>query len=109
MYMQCAIYKIFGLMQEKFSAEWDDKLNDLLDHGEIVKINNHTVSISHKGKMYQVWIANKPYSYATPYKVDCDSVKKNAQVRPKIKKMIRLDNMTKDILKQQSEIDKIWK
>ena len=63
----------FWMMNDPFSQEWDDKLNQLMDkfepkYGKPNSIDGQIHTVSFNGNV--VWIQNYPYAYATPYPVD---------------------------------------
>jgi len=46
-----------------YSAEWDKKLNELMDSHKFVRVDDFTVMIGD----VEVWIENKPYADFKPY------------------------------------------
>lgn len=52
------------LCQGRFSREWDDELNELLDrHGDVAQVEGLTVRLG----VNEVWIGNELYAYAYRY------------------------------------------
>ena len=51
----------FGLLsQSRYSAEWDRRLNDLIDqHGRTAKVDYYTATLG----SVEVWIANELYAF----------------------------------------------
>lgn len=79
--------------QQKFSEEWDERLNELLDMGEIVDCSEHTLSIEYLGNEIEIWCSNRWYSFAHAYRVNGTPVDKNRQYRPRLKTMFRLQGV----------------
>lgn len=47
------------------NLDWDEKLVELLDSGEILEVGTHTCFFKKDNKLYKVWIANFPYAYGS--------------------------------------------
>ena len=72
------------LFQKPYSRAWDEKLNQLLDNPEDIKI---LCALTINFGDITVWVGNKYYSYGHPY--NC----RRPEVRPSIKTMIRLSKV----------------
>lgn len=62
------IYKLVYLRNEPYNAEWDKKLNELMDSHKFTRCTDHTAEIGG----FVVWVANRPYSDFTPYEPHLD-------------------------------------
>ena len=109
MYLQCVIYKAFGLMNNKYDHEWDAKLNQILNEGSSFSLGDHVLTVSHNGTKYDIWVSNYPYAYAECYKVNENSVSNLAKFRPKISTMCKLRKMQLQLPVELQEKAKIWK
>lgn len=79
----------------KYSAEWDKKLNKLIDDGEITYQDDYMINFRLGRVEYSVWIGNRWYAYATnkyQMKVEDKKWTEVRESRPSIKTMIKLYN-----------------
>lgn len=99
----------FWLMNEPFSKEWDDKLNQLMDKFEPVlgrpsSLDGVIHTVEFGG--HCVWISNYPYAYGKPYST---SMIFNG-VRPSRLTILRLHKMVTplkmEFYKQNSPVKK---
>ncbi|WP_051640572.1 hypothetical protein [Siccibacter colletis] len=81
---------LFRMHQQPFSDEWDARLNELLDHGEIVDCRENTLTIKYLGNEVDIWCSNKWYSFGHAWRVNGFYVDINRQYRPRINTMVRL-------------------
>lgn len=81
---------MMGLMQRKYSKVWDDLLEDILNHGELIEFKYSCVVISFGEDTYTIWLENFPYAYAHLWKKNDQYIDRDFQFRPSIKNMIRL-------------------
>jgi hypothetical protein len=95
-------------MNEPFSKEWDDKLNELMDKYEPVLDKPNSLD----GEIYTVtfaehcvWVANYPYAYGKPY-----DFRMANSVRPSRLTILRLHNLVtplkKEFYKENSSLRK---
>lgn len=91
---------IFCCYQMKYNKEWDTKLNQLLDdYSHTAILYQHIIKLGD----WEVWIANKWYSYGNAYVNSGKSVNKSLQFRPSIFTMRRLDRLV-DVLLYENNI-----
>lgn len=57
------VYKFVFLRNDGYSAEWDKKLNELMDNHKFTHCNSYTARIGG----FEVWIANRPYADFTSH------------------------------------------
>lgn len=62
------IYKLIYLRNDGYSAEWDKKLNELLDNHKFTHCTRRTARLGE----FEVWIANRPYADFTPHNPHLD-------------------------------------
>lgn len=75
----------FGILyQERYNAEWDKKLNELLDSEGKCVLGKYTLKIGD----CEIWLANRWYSYGWLRRVGGKNVYLN--YRPSLKTMVRL-------------------
>ena len=92
----------FGLLynSSKYSKEWDEKLNQILDTGDF-KFDEHTMYY----KNYEVWTSNRFYSYGYLFSKDRRWLKE--RYRPKVSTMVRLamlqDKWNKENIKTKKQ------
>ncbi|MGG6192992.1 hypothetical protein ACQV2B_02695 [Pantoea allii] len=82
---------------ERYSREWDEELNRIIDSDSQPEIRRHTAKFNVDGKCYEVWIANAYYSFGHIYSVDGVYAPKKLQRRPSISTMIRLGKLVNDV------------
>ncbi|MDE9551337.1 hypothetical protein [Xenorhabdus bovienii] len=80
--------KTFFLYQHKYLAEWDKKLNYLLDNCKFIKFDKHVVTFVDGDNEYRVWTSNRFYSFAHLYELN--GVTQTLQYRPSWRTMMRL-------------------
>ena len=64
-----------GLLGRKFSAEWDEKLERLIDTANVAQIDDYTITFDVVGngcELIDVWVANKFYAYGHQWFSGCD-------------------------------------
>lgn len=81
---------IFGLYQPPFSKEWDKTLNQLLDEGECLFVEEYTAAFWLDGDVYRVWLKNQWYGYAKLQQFNENPLPTAAHVRPRFRTMRRL-------------------
>lgn len=64
-----AYYKIRRRGIRPISLDWDEKLNTLINEGEIVYSGRYTIIFKHQDKYFDVWTGNFPYGYGDLYRV----------------------------------------
>ena len=97
-YTSWALNTWFGILhQQKYSAEWDKKLNELLDREDECKIGEYTLTIGD----CEIWVANRWYSYGWLRRAGENIV--NLEYRPSVKTMVRLAKL-EDKLRRESEL-----
>lgn len=84
---------LFRMHQQPFSEEWDARLNELLDRGEIVECREHILTIKYLGNEIDIWCSNKWYSFGYEWRVNGCYVDSNRRYRPRIKTMVKLWNV----------------
>lgn len=99
MYLAHPIMVITFGYQERFSAGWDSELNRLMDSDPNPEIGRHTAKFRIDGSEYEVWIANRYYSYGHIYRVDGVEAPKAMRNRPSLRTMLRLAAIESDLNK----------
>ena len=97
-YASWALNTWFGIFhQQEYNAEWDEKLNELLDREDECKIGKYDLTIGN----CEIWVANRWYSYGLLRRVGGNIV--NSEYRPSVKTMVRLAKL-EDKLRRESEL-----
>lgn len=81
---------IFGMYQKPFSSDWDNRLNEAITHGEVVRAGEHTIEIKHNGILMSVWVSNRWYAFGHLHYINGKFVPEELQYRPRFKTMERL-------------------
>ena len=92
-YMGHVIRTVLKFYQEPFSKEWDSQLNMLIVFGTVVNFDCYTVTFEYNENHYEVWRANKYYSYGYLQRHNRSFVPDTLQFRPKFKTMLRLNKL----------------
>ena len=92
-YMGHVLRIVFKFYQEPFSKKWDTQLNMLIVFGTVVKVTPYTIIFEYNKNHYEVWLANKYYSYAFIRRYNHSLVPDTLQFRPKFKTMLRLNKL----------------
>lgn len=90
MYFVHPIMVVTFFYQERYSAGWDKELNRLMDADPTPEVSMYTAIFRVDGKKYEVWIANRYYSYGHIYWVDGINAPKQVRNRPSFRTMCRL-------------------
>lgn len=53
-YLCHAANTLFGFYQHPFLKEWDEMLNDIIDKGLIVEVDELTIKFNYEGKEYEI-------------------------------------------------------
>ncbi|AQW17601.1 hypothetical protein ACSOR1_003208 [Escherichia coli] len=107
----CHIFNtIFGFYQQPFLKEWDAMLNDILDKGLIMEVDELTIKINYEGEEYQIWVGNRWYSYAHIYSLNGKLLTNRQEFRPRFRTMRRLHNLHMNLFEDQEarELFKIY-
>lgn len=97
----------YWMLNNRYSKEWDDLLNYLMDNFEPVlgKPNIFSGEIyTVKFDTFSVWISNYPYAYATPYEVPFELKDKyygNLDVRPSKLTILRLHRLINELARKE--------
>lgn len=103
----CHIWNtLFGFYQEPFSELWDGLLNDIMDKGQVEKVNEYTVTFSYRGNLYTIWCGNKWYSYGHLYVYNGIYTRKQNQFRPRFRTMLKLENIHENTLEMQRAMER---
>ncbi|RTP91510.1 hypothetical protein [Enterobacter asburiae] len=81
---------LFGMYQHPFSKDWDQILNQLLDEGECLFVEEYTAAFWLDGDVYRVWLKNHRFGYANLYQFNENPLPSVAHVRPRFRTMRRL-------------------
>ncbi|MCP4985581.1 MAG: hypothetical protein GY928_05760 [Colwellia sp.] len=100
---------------KEFSQRWDDKLNLLMDKGDIVKICKHTITFKLKGTpvdkpylffwkrqmetstLYTVWLGNKRSNYGELERVNGEAIPSYLQYAPSQETLDRLLELENEV------------
>lgn len=96
MYLAHPLMVITFCYQERFSSGWDVELNRLMDSDPNPEIGRHIAKFRVDGREYEVWIANRYYSYGHVYRVDGVQAPKAIRKRPSLITMRRLAAIESD-------------
>ncbi|WP_235219217.1 hypothetical protein [Escherichia coli] len=55
-YLCHAVNTLFGFYQQPFLKEWDDMLNDIIDKGLIMEVDELTIKFNYEGEEYLIWV-----------------------------------------------------
>ncbi|MBV4829263.1 hypothetical protein I2941_03585 [Escherichia coli] len=102
-YLCHAVNTIFGFYQQPFLKEWDDMLNDILDKGLIMEVDELTIKFNYEGEIYLIWVGNRWYSYGHIYSIGDKYIKRSQEFRPRFRTMRRLRDLHIGIVKDQEE------
>ena len=94
----------YWVMNNRYSKEWNELLNHLMDNFEPVLSEPNPLD----GRIYTVrfdkfniWVENYPYAYGTPYEVSTELRNKYhgdfSSVRPSRLTILKLRNLVKDL------------
>lgn len=100
-YIEWAWNTWFGLLciSGKYSKEWDEKLNQILDTGDF-KFDKFVMLY----KDYEVWVANRFFSYGYLFSKDRKCMVE--RYRPKVSTMVRLAMLQDEWEKNNVKTDK---
>lgn len=107
----CHVFNtIFRLYQQPFLKEWDDMLNDILDKGLIMEVNELTIKFNYEGEIYLIWVGNRWYAYGYIHLIGDEYIKRNQKFRPRFRTMRRLHNLHMNLFEDQEarELFKIY-
>ena len=76
-----------------FSANWDGQLDRILKHGELISVGTCTASFSLDGEVFEVWISNRWYGYATLHRQNDKDIPSRLEARPRFRTMRQLHAM----------------
>lgn len=109
-YLCHAANTLFGMYQQPFLKEWDEMLNDIIDKGVIVGIDDLTIKFIYEGKEYEIWVGNRWYSYGHIYSIGGKYIKRDQEFRPRFRTMRRLRDLHIGILGdlKERELFKIY-
>ena len=109
-YLCHAANTVFGMYQQPFLKEWDEMLNDIIDNGIIVDVDELTITFNYEGKEYEVWVGNRWYSYGHIYSIGGKQIKRSQEFRPRFRTMRRLRDLHMNIFENQEacELFKIY-
>ena len=79
-----------------FSEQWDKKVNELLDNGEVKSIDEYYIKISDDKYLYMIWIGNYPSVYGNIRYLDIEFVEYTFRRSLSIFTTERLKNFIKD-------------
>lgn len=97
-YASWALNTWFGILhQKKYNAEWDEKLNELLDREDECKMGEYTLTIGD----CEIWVGNRWGAYGFLWRVGRNNLK--WAYRPSVKTMVRLAKL-EDKLRRESEL-----
>ncbi|MEH0886260.1 hypothetical protein [Enterobacter sp. UNJFSC 003] len=80
---------LFGY-NHPFNAHWDHQLERILKAGELLSVSDCVATFAFKGNVFEVWIGNRWYAYASLARLNGDLVEYRLQVRPKFRNMRHL-------------------
>ncbi|MDC9590883.1 hypothetical protein PSI23_16740 [Xenorhabdus sp. XENO-10] len=80
--------KVFFMYQRKYLAEWDKKLNYLLDNCKVREFDSHAVTFVDGNNKYRVWTNNRFYAFG--YLYELNGVTQNLKYRPSWRTIMRL-------------------
>ncbi|MFV4845181.1 hypothetical protein ACNJKD_01755 [Edwardsiella tarda] len=91
-YIGHAFRTVTCFYQLPFSAEWDRRLNEIIEGGDIVGCDSHTIDFCYCGNVISVWIENRWYAFGEEYRVNGGIVPYSMRFRPTFKAMKKLWN-----------------
>lgn len=104
MYFAHPLMVITFFYQKRYNRWWDEELNRLIDADPNPEIGEFTATFMVGGKKFEVWIANRYYSYGYIRRIDDRYAPNKLEKRPSFKTMCRLaklvGNRTKEIEEQ---------
>lgn len=85
-------------------------LNDILDKGLIMEVDELTIKINYEGEEYLIWVGNRWYAYGHIYSIGGKYIKRNQEFRPRFRTMRRLHNLHINLVEDQAarELFKIY-
>lgn len=109
-YLCHAFNTVFGFYQQPFLKEWDDMLNDILDRGLIMEVDELTIKFNYEGEIYLIWVGNRWYSYGHIYSIGDKYIKRSQEFRPRFRTMRRLQDLHMNLFEDQEarELFKIY-
>lgn len=81
---------VFRMYQKPFSRDWDKRLNEVIEHGKVVRAGEHTIEIQHNGIVMSIWTSNRWYSFGNLHYINGKYVPEELQFRPRFKTMEKL-------------------
>lgn len=102
-YLCHAVNTLFGFYQQPFLKEWDEMLNDIIDEGVIVDVDELTITFNYEGKEYEIWVGNRWHSYGHIYSIGSKHIKRSQEFRPRFRTMRRLRDLHIGIFDDQEE------
>ena len=101
--------KIFNMFQKNKHESYDKFLKNLMDNAEDIKITRHTIMFKYDNKTYEVWIANKFYSYGHLHTVDNKFVEIQFRFRPSYKIAKEFYSLEKKLNYKDTRVEDFYK
>ncbi|UCQ42998.1 hypothetical protein [Edwardsiella piscicida] len=89
-YIGHALRTVTGFYQEPFSEEWDLRLNDMIENGDVVECRENAVDFLYRGSVISLWVGDKWYSFGYEYLINGGDVPEDMRFRPRFKTMKKL-------------------
>lgn len=86
---------VFRMYQKPFSSDWDNRLNEAITHGKVVRAGDHTIEIKHNEILMSIWVSNRWYAFGNLHYINGKFVPEELQFRPRFKTMERLFTLYK--------------
>ncbi|TQC75594.1 hypothetical protein [Pantoea dispersa] len=96
-YLNHGLRLLFGMHQRPYCNDWDELLNNIITSGKVVDHDDCTITYSHSGRTYEVWVGNKFYAYGHLYRLDGNDLPRKFQRRPTLKTMLNLSSIEKQL------------
>lgn len=103
-----ALRSVFCDYQQPFNTQWDERLQQVLDTGELLSVGEHLATFSHDGDVLSIWIANRWYSYAHLYQLNGEAIPRGMEVRPRFSTMRRLHALVSASAQRPQSIDEFY-
>ncbi|MFN1130414.1 hypothetical protein ACJK9F_004269 [Lelliottia nimipressuralis] len=76
-----------------FSAQWDRQLERILKNGELISTSTHIAKFSLDGDVFDIWISNRWYAYATLHQLNGNTIPTRLEARPRFRTMRQLHSL----------------
>lgn len=81
---------VFGMYQQPFNREWDSMLRSILKTGKLLSVSDYTITFHCGGDVFEIWTANRWFSFAHLYRLNGECITEDLQARPRFSTMRHL-------------------